>query len=42
MFVGMSKIFLGFQVSFFTDLKVASKKLPQVTLFHTTMIVLLL
>ena len=36
MFVGMGKNFGGLQVSFFIDLKVASKKLRQVTSFHTT------
>ena len=36
MFVGMGKNFGGLQVSFFIDLKVVSKKLHQVTLFHTT------
>ena len=32
----MSKNFWGLQVYFFINLKVASKKLHQVTLFHTT------
>ena len=36
MFVGMGKNFGGLRVSFFIDLKVASKKCHQVTLFHTT------
>ena len=36
MFVGISKNFWGLQVSFFTDFNVVSKKLHQVTLFHTT------
>ena len=36
MLVGMGKNLWGLQVSFFIYLKIASKKLHQVTLFHTT------
>ena len=36
MFMGMSKNSCGLRVSFFIDLKVASKKLHQNRLFHTT------
>ena len=36
MFGGMSKNFRNLRVSFFMNLKVASKKLDQVSLFHTT------
>ena len=38
MFVGMSKTFWGLRVCFFINLKIASKKLHQVTLFHTTVL----
>ena len=36
MFVGMSENFWGLWVCFFTDFKVASKKLHQITQFHTS------
>ena len=36
MFGGMGKNFCGLQVSFFINWKVASKKLRQICLFHTT------
>ena len=38
MFWGMGKTFCGFQVSFFTNWKVASKKLSHICLFHTTLL----
>ena len=38
MFGGMSKDFCNLWVSFFMNLKVASKKLDQLSLFHTTKI----